>query len=407
LIFKRIFFAKKLVKLYLFIKTNLFRLIYIPFAQKRTIIFHNNFGDLIHIVKASSVERTYVTKIYNFTPNGSIDYFYPEISVRKYTNTKIFGDSDFIILNEGAIWTKYFMYQWAKLIPLDQSLLKVKNGILYFKNRKIKYVLDHCISLCGVHCDVWAHFLLQYLPKIYEVKNILSKIDQCITIILPVYKDEHVRYIVYDYLSKIDNIKIIEIDKDDAIFCKNFYFLDNSSFLADNGTYSNPSDVIIPLITMEKLRINLVEKYISQFGFNQKKPFRKIFIGRKGNRSMLNNDEIEVYFKKENYEIIYPHLLSFEQKVKIFYESSIIVGPGSSGFLNLIFCQPHTKLLLFTNYQRISDNGLSSLATYFKLNLLTVIGKDNDNSIHSSYSIPLKTIKSALKDLQLNVKSHV
>jgi hypothetical protein len=398
---KKISFVRNLFKVYLFNKTILLRFINVPFAQKRPIIFHDNFGDLIHVVKEASIETTYVTKVYNFTPNGSIDYFYPQISVRKYTNAKIFGDSDFIVLNEGAIWTKFFTYQWTKLIPLDESLLKVDNGIIFFKHRKIKYVVDHCISLCGVHCDIWAHFLLQYLPKIYEVKNILSKINQCLTIILPVYKDDHVRFIVYDYLSKIENIKIIEIDKDVSIFCNNFYFIDNASFLADNGTYSNPSDVIIPLITMENLRINLIEKYIYQFGIIQKKPFRKIFIGRKGNRSMINNEEIEFYFKNQNYEIIYPHLLSFEQKVQIFYESSIIVGPGSSGFLNLIFCQPHTKILLFTNYQRISDNGLSSLATYFKINLLTVIGKDKDNSIHSSYSIPLETIKSALEELQV------
>jgi capsular polysaccharide biosynthesis protein len=128
-------------------------------------------------------------------------------------------------------------------------------------------------------------------------------------------------------------------------------------------------------------------------------PFRKLYIGRYGYRNMLNNAEVEQYFVSQGFEVIHPDLFTLKEKVKIFREAAIIVGPGSSGFTNIIFCKQGTKALVFTNFQRISDCGINTLAEYFGIDLLVVIGYDKNDSIHSSYFVPLDKIKSAYQEL--------
>jgi capsular polysaccharide biosynthesis protein len=186
--------------------------------------------------------------------------------------------------------------------------------------------------------------------------------------------------------------------------------VENTTRYSDHSNYISPSDAVIPKFVLNYLKDKLKQNQIlfPSLKLERVQPFRKLYIKRSlsplsplsANRILLNSAEVESYFESEGFEIVAPHQYSLDDKRKLFSEASHIVGPYSSGFMNVIFCQPNTKILVFMNFQRIYELYLSSLADGFDLNLLAVTGKDIDTkNIHSSYSIPLQKIISGYKDL--------
>jgi len=368
------------------------------FSQKMKIINPIHYGELIVKLKEKSVERVYFPKIYNLAKESWVDFVYPILEVRKYTDAKVFYGSDFIIINEGAIWDKYFKPQWAKNTPLDKDLLEIKDQYISIKKPKREETVENGLSLCGAHCTEWAHFLVQYLPKLYLLKEIKSVVGHELTIILPNYTDDQIRDIVFPFISQFKNFKFIELYPNEAVNCKTLFYIENTSYLSDHANYINPSDIIIPRFTIESLKNNLVKQFTDNFLTNQSEnltPYRKLYIGRSGYRNILNNEEIENYFVSEGFDVILPHKFSLYEKANIFREASIIVGPYSSGFTNILFCLPGAKALGFINFQRTFDGYVGSFAKYFDVDMMLVTGYDQNDTIHSSYSIPLEKIKSA------------
>jgi len=379
------------------VKTLVYRKYLLFFSEKKKLLSSSENGDLIHLVKEESLETVYFPKIFGLAEASSINFFTPRIAIRKFINSKIFSGSDFIITENGVIWDKYFKLQWTKIIPQDSNLVKVKDGHVWVRNSKSLHVIDNGFSLCGVHCTVWAHFIVQYLPKLYMLDTISTTAENKLTILLPKYKDLQIREIVFDYLGQLPGIRVLELDNSVSVFCKTLYHIENTSQISDNASYINPSDIIIPNFVIDVIKRKLVKKFIPDFLLA--KPFRKIYIGRLGNRNLLNSIEVENYFMKEGFEIIYPNTFKLEEKIKIFSEAAIIVGPGSSGFTNVIFCQPGVKVLVFINYQRTFDSYFGTISKYFALNSIFVTGNDESDSIHSSYSIPIERISRSYLEL--------
>ena len=129
---------------------------------------------------------------------------------------------------------------------------------------------------------------------------------------------------------------------------------------------------------------------------------KKIYIGRGPSRNLTNAPEIEEYFEANGFEIIYPHLLSLNEKIEIFGNATHICGPVSSGFANFIFCKNKIKVLGFFNYARSFDPFISGLNYAGDLghDILFVTGYEPPSPlINNSYYIDLDTVKSACKEI--------
>ena len=369
------------------------------FVQKKHILKSEIYSDSILTLKSKSIERVYFSTVFDFVEKSHIDFQYPEINIQRYFDAEIYAGSDFIVLKEGVIWDKYFRPQWAKIIPLDNELLKVEKLSIFIEQNKNTVNIDSGYSLCGVHCKTWAHFIVQYLPKLYLLEKLQSIVEYPLTLIIPQYNDRQIYEIVYSSLAKFRNLKIIELKPNEVAHCKILYHVENTSLISDHSRYINPSDIVIPKFTIALLKQNLINPLIEKVTNLDKcsaLPSRKLFLGREGkNRNIMNYVEIEIYFKKQGFEIVYPHRLSLEKKVNTFREAAIIVGPYSSGFTNIIFCKPGTKALAFVNFQRIFDGYGPTIANYFGINLTLVTGIDVNDSIHSSYFISMERIEAA------------
>jgi hypothetical protein len=355
----------------------------------------------LFMIKPDSLEKMQIMRIYGHIEGGEVLFTSPQIDLKRYSHATIFPFSDFILTQSGAIWHKRDKVQFTKITPLDRNLIEFSHESLYIRKPKKCMQIKNGYSLCGVHSTIWAHFIVQYLPKMQYIKQLQRKVRDEITIIIPEYKDLQIKQIVDIYLKGIDGINIYELREDESIICEQLYYVENLSIISDTSSYVSPSDVIIYNQTILFIKNHFVNNgmIFPEHSNDVTTSGRKLYIKRDGARNIENNQEIEEYFKQENFEFIAPHEYSLSEKKKKFRTASIIVGPASSGFTNIIFCLPGTKVMMFTNFQRSYDPYLSTIAHCFEVNLCAITGTDIlPSSPHSSYRISLARIKIAYKD---------
>lgn len=354
-------------------------------------------GEIFKVVKAETLENAYFPKIYSFFSGGKFEFVSPALKIFKYQNSVVFSQSDFVLANNKLVWHKFHLPQFTKSVPQDQNLLAINGNEVHIKRYQKPIEVKIGYSLCGVYCDVWAHFLIQFLPKIYFIAALQEQVAEPITIIVPNYKDAHIREIVFDYLSKLKNIKILELGLTDVAHCETLYHLDNTAYITDTAKYISPSDINAPKFVAELLQQNLIEAYLPA---KEETKRLNVYISRKGGRNILNQYEVEKYFKEKHFTFIEPHLLSFREKIALFRQADCVVGPCSSGFMNIIFCKPGTKMLSFINFARSFESYFGFLSEYFKIDMMLVTGIDDQTEdINSSYTIPLEKIKAACKEM--------
>jgi hypothetical protein len=367
-------------------------------------------SNIIFSLKERTTEEIPLMKVFNHISGGKILVNSPAIYLRQYHQGTVYSGSDFIQINNKVVWHKTQYPHFGKLLPLDYHLVKKNENILNVDKVKKIINITNGFSLCGVHANVWSHYLVQYLPKIDCIKKIIEITGEKLTIIIPPYHDQNIREILNALIFDINFINILELKIDEVAKCEKLYYVENTSVLSDHATYLSPTDCVIPKFVMSYLKnILLTNKLLFPSFVGQKIPqFRKLYIKRAVSslsplsnlRILENSAEIENFFESEGFEFIAPHEYSLDEKRKLFSEASIIAGSYSSGFMNMIFCQPDTKFLVFMNYQRIYELYLAKLSEAFKVNLLAVTGIDNQpESIHSSYTIPLKKVINSYQTL--------
>ena len=354
------------------------------------------------VFKPETTETIKLMRVYGFIENGEFTINYPEIKLWLFENVSVFGRNDFIIKGRNVYWSKMYNYNFNKNIPRDYNLISYDNQNVIIKDEKISNVIDVAFSIIGVHAQVWSHSISEYYTKISMLSSVLDEEDGIVTVLVPDYKDQQLKKIMYDALSKYDRIDIKPVSDGEKIFVKKLYFMERPATFTDHETYVAIGDNVQPKIVSDIIKDKLVSP-LTKDAKDDTYP-KKIFLPRRGKyRALTNNEEIELFFKEQGYYMLEPHKVTLEEKVKFFYNADVIVGSYSSAFSNLIFSKPETKAILFSNYQRIFESWLAMHYQYFKIDMLFVTGQDlmKENSAHSNFYIPLDRIKSACNDLNI------
>lgn len=396
---------KILPDFFIFLLKRIRKKLFLINALKLPIFESDEVGEVIKTIKEETVETVHFSRIYDMVLGGEIDLKSPEINLMKYKNATVFPLSDFIITQNGVVWHKFNSPQFSRMIPQDHDLLKIEDNLLFIKKPTVYVKVKVGYYLCGYNM-AWSHFLVQHLPKLYYIRDLRKTIDQDLTIILREDNDPHIREIVNTYLKNSSGIQILELKDNEVAVCDSLFHIENTAFIADDILYELVAfDLVIPKFVAQSIKNNLLPDFVNTNNeendlINENK--LKLYIGRKSNfRNILNQNEVEEFFRKKGFIFIYPDTLILNEKVKVFQHAAVVVGPGSSGFTNLIFSKPDTKVLVFVNIFRCFEPYFGFLSEHFDLDITLITGNDEPTSgslkeeLNNSYTIPLSKIIAA------------
>lgn len=368
-------------------------------ANKYT--FEENFSAYIYKeIKPITHEKIEMIPIFQVMPKGELTLSTAAQNCYRIKNAEIRSHADYIIVNGGkVIWAKKNLHLFTKDMPRDVGVVNYTEDSIYVQRHSLQVEeFDTVFSLCGVYSDVWSHFMLQYLVKLYNLLQIPKEVRCDITIMTPDYSDTHIKEAVNRFVYQyIPECRLATLQENVIARCKTLYWMDNTTDMIEHVSYVCPFDMITPGYVARQMQ----QYFIPQVEKKSEKEEVKLYITRHAQwRNMTNNDEVEAYFVSIGFKVIEAHKLDFDAKIRLFQSATEIVGPYSSGFANLVFCRPGTKVLIFSNIQRTLENFLAFYAQNFELDAMYITEKDHvPSDPDSPFSISLSRIQSAYKEL--------
>lgn len=321
--------------------------------------------------------------------SGYVELFHPKSAIFKISNGQQAAGSDLVIDGQKAYYPKKSRPQAAKEIVTDSNLNE------YFKEMEsVEIKLDKnplnvgsVFSLLGCASHHWAHFLVEYFPKIILCKEL---IDTGIDILIDSRSDNHIVEMVRAATGNKN--RVIKVDPGRSVFCKDLYYCSPVSYLCNHANYVSICDIVIPNETRMALRrgVEEVKKYFNLTHCEAKiQGPRNLYIQYDGNRSPQGENEFRQKLEALGFLCVKPHVLSLKEKIELFMSAENIVGIGSSGFTNIVFCGHGVRVCSIINFQRVFDTYLAQVTSDRTNTSVFVVPGDREftDDINSPYSV--------------------
>ena len=341
-------------------------------------------------------------ELYNLCKEKKVVAKFPEIDIYCLENASVREGSDLVVFEEKVWWDKYDEYEFVTLAqPADVNLVRFdKNYATIVPARKTEHINGNVFSLVGVFSHMWSHFLFQFVTKLFCAGE-SGLLDNNITVLTNDYNDENIEYILKMYLSQYPNVKRKIVKPGIDYVCEHLYCMRSTSSSYNDAIVYWDYRLIKPQFMIDRIFKYIVDPLTNKIKDNPKK-HSKIFLSRHSNRILTNTDEVELYFKKEGFYFVEGADLSLEEKVDLFYHAEIVVGPHSSAWQNIIFCN-NVKCLEFCTNRYSNEFVFYTMAKKNVIKWLKVSGQDENSDRRSDDTISLTKIKEAYNYL---LESH-
>lgn len=353
----------------------------------------------VYHIKDDTWETMYTPAIYKISQTYSIQFYHEAQDILRIPQAKVFNNSDVVITEKGVVWDKAYRQDFSKISPQDRNVYVHSNKDISIKRcENCECIAGRCLSLLGVHADIWAHFLVQFLPKLYYAED-AGLFNEKLTILLPKYHDANVIEIINTILGKHNTITKIESADNVEYQCEELMYIPTASVIANHNYYTSPFDIVIPQIVYQKIHKYLVNPLLEKVK-NKPTQYEKIYLPRNNAdyRNTHNISHIDEYFRNKGFYFVEGSKLTLEEKADIFLHAKIIAGPYSSAWINTIFCGG-AKGLVLSNIPKSQETYYLTLAGEKNIEFLHVIGQDDNNNPQTDFYMPIRRVDEAYKQL--------
>lgn len=378
---KYIFYFKLIIK-YLFIKYKKSSIVsnYQDYDLSND-YFIKNFS--VEVIMESAYANCRLPKSYPMCNGGAALMWHQPAYVLEIPDAVQVHNSDVVRHGSLAYLAKTENPNSFKEIFTDSDLVSRKNGALVLSNPSGVVEVDKGISLLGVGSSHWAHFLVDYMPRLHILRGHFSSVD---TILLPSNADENIRDLVSFFTN--DQVSLTYVEPQACVRANKLYTCSPIAYLCNHANFQSISDIVIPDKTREIIKNQMLD-LSSAFWDSKKTTNRKVFIGFEGQRRPSNYYIIRDLLEANGYCTIYPHKLSLREKVNLFSSVEKVIGVGSSGFTNLLLCHNHVDAIALMNPERSLANYVSQFQPeYPSMNYELYVGENVGSfDINSEYLI--------------------
>jgi hypothetical protein len=223
-------------------------------------------------------------------------------------------------------------------------------------------------------CANYTHWILDFLPRLKFAPN--GEVPLLVNGPLMPFQRESLFHL------RIDPARLIELGYPKAYKTK-------SLIVPYTG-----SSIVTPPLQFEPGIVKWVRQVFCPL-CSSRKPDRLIFISRAGHaakrsRRLLNHEEIAEMAAHHGFEIVRCEELPLAEQVRLFSEAQVIAGPHGSGFTNMVFAPPNTRIIEMIGPRYDRDKTGGSLP-YVKLAYLLeqrhtrIVGHSDTGSVEMDY----------------------
>gem|GEM_PF-3729415 len=248
----------------------------------------------------------------------------------------------------------------------------------WLKRKKVSFNSTEAYSLLGYKPGEFYHMMSDILPRLYFIKDILPS---SIKYIVPKKSPE----------AFLEAISAIGIEKSQLIFIHEYEDVQVSKlYWSPPLTYSGFSE---PLTSI-KLSKNLLKSVYKDQKISLKK---RTYITRRDSskRRVSNEKDLINLLLRYDFQVVELSNMTFQDQVKVFNNSLLIIAPHGAGLVNLLYCQQGTRVLeLFPVKMPRGGTCYWSLSSAMKLKYNYVNCQSDGNSDDEDFAVPLDNLAS-------------
>lgn len=353
---------------------------------------------ILHHIQDETWVKMYIPEIYDSSKERIVEGKYPSENFYLIPNAIVSVGSDLVLTSNGVWWDKYYDDDfYATAQPYDSNIQSFTSETVSVSRRLHKiYLKGETLSLIGVFSDAWSHFLFQFITKLYFAKDV-GLLGCPINLLVDKTSDNNIIQMVDDVIRDFPNVNKIYACRNTDYKCEKLICMRSTSSNYNEMRYWLDYRQLTPKSTIDSIEKNLVLPLVNRIKNNHVN-HKKLFLPRKNNRFLTNNEEIERYFKEQGFYFVEGKEYSLEQKADLFYHADIIVGLHGAAWLNTIFCN-RAKCLMLGNSRNIQETLFYTLAYNKVKRWINVTGLDVNAERRSNYFIPLDKVKAAYTEL--------
>jgi len=280
-----------------------------------------------------------------------------------------------VLHNQGYVLTQddYFM------VDTSYHRQRLVHANLPKEKYPVEFLDGTCLSLMSNASNNYYHFLLDAIPRLHLFEKAGFSLNDVDYILMNQPMSPNA-WDIFEQMG-IDESKCVWAQKGKGIQAKMLIATTHPSLDRHHPHW---------MVNFMQTRINL----------SPCKPHRLLYIPRKtGTRKIINDDQIYGILEKFGFEYYLPE--NDTNQPQTFHEASIIVTPHGAALGNLVFCQPHTKVLEFISTGHLREY-FFSLAHVANLEHHYIIGetipptKPRGKSSKNDYFIEPRYLQKAL-----------
>jgi len=352
-------------------------------------IFKLIYGKINKVIKPQNSKKIILKKVP--LVNSNIYNFYSIPKGRVYSDTV---NNTAYILDDFLIKDASYQYKLKKNLQTINGNIFNNFVIKHGTPKILKEIKGSVFSLLsgGAAKNNYWHWIFDVLPKIgiLQKLNLKHKPDYYL---LPSLKRKYQIETLLDL--KIPEKKLLDGEKYKHIKCDNLLTVDHPYVFKNNPS---KSILNIPIWIIKWLRKKYVKSKSSKSNYS-----KKIYIDREDdsileNRRIINNKEVKNLLINLGFRIVSLSNYSFKDQVKMFNNAKLVVGLHGSGFANLVFSKPRTKVIELSS--KYSGNAVYYLAKKCQLNYNKIV--DGNSQLSNHQNNPVMTDLEKLKKLVLS-----
>ena len=263
-----------------------------------------------------------------------LKYTVPEANVARLRHARFFGGGfGLIITHDDRILLPYSPL-WREGSP------QFHNGFVYPLLPRVQQVEKAVVVVTRRAGDNYAHWIRDHLARFWSLRE--ARVDLSDAVLLIPFEGRQYQQATLALLSRT------------------FGFPESRVMAVSHGTHVEAAEMIVPSLANPDLNMNVHGHAPEQLAFIRNLvlgadpgmpgpshgPWRRIFISRaKARRGSAMEARIAVDLEGLGFASICLEDYSLVEQARIFHDAEVVAGLHGSGFANVLFCEPGTKVI--------------------------------------------------------------
>lgn len=345
-------------------------------ANRKPLFFPVTYSERIEIPESTICENVFEVPIENAIVAGG---------------TNLIACDDMIICHDlydwARDWTSEELHSRAR-IDLKRKRIKMWG----FKNPAIE--LEAAAAFVDSCATNYAHWTTEVLPRL----ALFCRDSNFTDIPLLVDADLHPNIVESIRWIAGENRQVVSLRRCEAALVRKLHWISPVGYVPFQPRHNQITGYNHGIFNPSAFAVLREKLKMSEDASEMKE--KKIFLKRSGSyRNLLNSHELEAELTKQGFETVQPEKLSFQEQVRLFQKASIIVGPIGASFANIVFCQPTTKVIILTTFNKDMLYGYWSQIAGMSsgTGVRYALGKGNGKSVHSDFWVDLAVLNASIQ----------